>query len=629
MPDPASPVLTDSLARTLKRLFFASGATGLIYETIFVKVFGYTFGTTAYATATVLAAFMGGLALGSYAVGRMATRSKRPILLYATLELATGLYCLFTPFWHRLVTDGYVRLHESLQPDGATLTAIRFALAFLVVLIPSTLMGGTLPAILKSALTRKAGLSGQIGSFYAANLGGAATGTLVSTFLLLPTGGLYGALAVAVLVNVAIFAVCVRLSRGVAVEAPGEPVESGGGGPADAPRGRLPYAAVLGIAAFSGLSSLAYENIFSHVFGTLIGSSAFAFGTMLFTFLLGLAFGGRLSAGFARRGKAPEALAASLLAPPVLLAAGVPFYDRIDSLYGLVGLTAPSFLVMEGCRFLVCVAVMLAPATLFGMVFPLCMEMAGGRMQDTPRRIGAIYAVNTLASVVGSLLAGFVMIGRLGSQDSFRVLGAAGLVVGLAVLFRLLADRRRRLVWGGGAAAGFLLATGLLPAWNIGRITGGSWVYFTHDHSRAEVIHFEEDVHGGMTTVTQEGKVRTMWTNGKFQGNNATEMSVQRGFAVYPVLLQNRFERALNIGFGTGVTAATLGRFPFKKIEIAEIAPSIVRASRFFRCRASGSRGRPISSTRSSTNSVTAGSRPAGCSSNGSSSTISTPSTFS
>lgn len=570
-PDPGA-----RFARSLKRLFFASGATGVVYETVFVKVFGITFGTTAYAIATVLAAFMVGLALGSFVVGRIAPRLRRPLLLYAVLELGIGIFCALTPLWHELITAAYVGFYRAAAPGPAGLTMFRFILASLVVIVPSALMGATLPAVLRSGLREDRAVAREIGAFYAANLGGAAVGTLVSTFLLLPLTGIYGTLLLAAAVNGAIFLRCLRLRRqapeAVPVQPAGETTPSG-----------LSYSALVGVAAFSGASSFAYENLFSHVFATLIGSSVYAFGTMLFTFLVGLALGIRLTARWIHRGEGLKALVAALLLPPLILAATVPFYDRIDVLYALVGLTAPSFAVMEATRFVVCVGLLLVPATILGMVFPLSMELGCGTLSETPRRVGVLYAVNTLASVVGSLVTGFGLISWLGSQGTFRVLGAAGMVCGLGVLATVPGATRRKLAWGAGLAALFAVLTLGLPGWDLQRLTGGRWVYFTHSHAHEPIVWYEEDVHGGITTVTEADGVRTLWSNGKFQGNNATEMGVQRGLAVYPILFLRKFDRALNIGFGTGVTAGTIGRFPFREIDVAEIAPSILRASDHFR----------------------------------------------
>lgn len=562
----------DPLARSLTRLFFASGATGLVYETVFVKVLGYVFGTTAYAVATVLGAFMVGLALGSLLIGRIAPRVRRPILLYACLELGTAAFCVLTPFWHDLATRAYVSFYRSVSPGDATLTAVRFLLASLIVVVPAALMGGTLPAILKSGLRREGAVARQIGSFYAANLAGAALGTIVSTYLLLPAVGIYGTLACAALVNVAIFVRCLRLRADVTSTAEVEEAPS---------QAAITFPLALGVAAFSGASSFAYENLFTHVFGTLIGSSVYAFGTMLFTFLAGLAIGGRWTTRCLRQGRGPAALAAALLLTPLAVAATLPLYERIDVLYKIVGMTVPSFFLMEATRFGVCVALVLAPATLLGMVLPLAMELSSGTSAEAPRRVSVLYAVNTLASFAGSVLAGFLLLSWLGSERTFHALGGAGIACGLVVL-ALLPVGAWKWLWGPAAAAAFAAMTFWLPAWDLQRLTSGRWVYFTYDHSELPIIHHEEDVHGGMVTVTRKDGVVTVWTNGKFQGNNASEVPIQRGFAVYPVLFLKHFDSALGIGLGTGTTAGTLARFPFKEIDVAEIAASMARASAYF-----------------------------------------------
>jgi spermidine synthase len=182
--------------------------------------------------------------------------------------------------------------------------------------------------------------------------------------------------------------------------------------------------------------------------------------------------------------------------------------------------------------------------------------------------------------VAGSLVTGYLALPALGSQ---RVLGASAIVFALAGVATALSLASRSRIWALGlaavAGAGVLLA----PRWDLARLTSGTNVYFDGDEPPDEILMMEEDVHGGVTTVTRKGDVLTLYTNGKFQGNNGWEMNAQRFFAHYPSLFVRDYERTLVIGLGTGTTLGTIAAYPWQDIDVAEISPSIARAAeRYF-----------------------------------------------
>jgi len=187
--------------------------------------------------------------------------------------------------------------------------------------------------------------------------------------------------------------------------------------------------------------------------------------------------------------------------------------------------------------------------------------------------------VNTLGAVFGALGTGYGVLPWLGSQRSLELVVVLFAVAALAGA-SLTLPKLRRSIFGLAAAAGVLVP--LLPRWDLARLTGGSNVYFER-WSEPEAIPFlREDVHGGVTTVTQNHGVLTLLTNGKFQGNTGWEMSAQRFFAHYPSLFVSHFDHALVIGLGTGTTLGTLAAYPWQKLEVAEISPSIVDAARAY-----------------------------------------------
>jgi len=197
------------MLQSLYILFFFSGVSSLIFETVFTRLLTYTFGNTAYAVSTVLAAFLGGLALGAYLVGRWVDRRPPSLLVYGGLELLVGIYGLFIPRLFALMTDSYVSLFHRLHFGAATLTAVRFGLAALVILVPTLLMGGTLPALARYVSSGCAEFQVEVDRLYAWNTTGAAAGVLASTFLLTPVWGVAWTIRIACAINFLIFAAIV------------------------------------------------------------------------------------------------------------------------------------------------------------------------------------------------------------------------------------------------------------------------------------------------------------------------------------------------------------------------------------------------------------------------------------
>ncbi|MGH9134779.1 MAG: fused MFS/spermidine synthase, partial [Ilumatobacteraceae bacterium] len=173
----------------LAGLFFVSGACGLVYQQLWLRELTLVFGVTVHAVATVLAAFFAGLALGSVVAGRYADRTARPLHWYGLAEIVIGLLAVLSP----LAFDGVERVYVAIAdvaPDSRwLLTGVRFVLAFAALIVPATLMGASLPLVMKSSLTRSDRLGHHVSVLYGANTTGAIFGTLVAGFVLI---GRYG-----------------------------------------------------------------------------------------------------------------------------------------------------------------------------------------------------------------------------------------------------------------------------------------------------------------------------------------------------------------------------------------------------------------------------------------------------
>ncbi|MCI0351498.1 MAG: fused MFS/spermidine synthase, partial [Acidobacteriales bacterium] len=284
--------------------FFLSGAAGLVYQVAWGKALGLVFGNTVYAIATVLAVFMGGLAIGSALLGRWSERHSTPVALYGWIELgvaASGVLSLAGLAGVRLLYVGSYPLAEGWMP---ALIALRFIGAVLVLFVPTFLMGGTLPIMVRGLARNSAELAARISRLYSVNTLGAVTGTLAAGFWLLPALGLRQTVLLAATLNVIAGAMALAASRWLAAPSPAadssdEPTAStiaptavrAASATPSAVASQLSQRWLLAAFAAVGATAFVYELAWVRLLATHLGSSTYAFTVMLAVFLTGIVLG--------------------------------------------------------------------------------------------------------------------------------------------------------------------------------------------------------------------------------------------------------------------------------------------------------------------------------------------------
>ncbi|MGH7701315.1 MAG: fused MFS/spermidine synthase, partial [Gemmatimonadales bacterium] len=287
-------------------LFFLSGATGLVYQLVWVRVLYQSFGSTIQSVTTVVAAYMGGLGLGAWLLGRYGDRHPRPAALYGRLEIAIGVFGVASPLVLALAHRVWVGAAGALELGGAPSVALRFGLAALVLFIPTTLMGGTLPVLTRAFTGGERGaLRAQLGKLYGLNTLGAVVGTAAAGFFLIEYVGIRASLWLTAAVNVALGAGAIALARPLAPVTSAVPDRSPLPAPAARDTLRIAAFALLGVTAFAGLLD---EIAWTRVLVMIVGGSVYAFTLVLLVFLLGIGIG---SALVARRGAPPADTAAN------------------------------------------------------------------------------------------------------------------------------------------------------------------------------------------------------------------------------------------------------------------------------------------------------------------------------
>jgi spermidine synthase len=594
---PQSSVLSSYAALVVPVLLFLSGAAGLVYQVAWVRLLGLTFGVTVYAVSTVLAAFMGGLALGSFVGGRRADLARRPLRVYGFVELGVGLTALLTPWAFGLLQGAYANLAQVVAPAQAPLVAggVRAVLAFAVLLAPTALMGATLPLAVRGVRTVRGGTdqtrgdAWTIGLLYATNTAGAIVGCLLSGFVLIGRLGLAETIFAAALANVFAGVGGLALASQLPL-ALGEGFFQADTHPSPAlraasPRGRgeLPRVALWAFAV-SGCISLAYEVVWSRILAVLFDSSIYGFVLMLATVLFGIAVGGALGGLLVRW--QPRARMAGLAFGWLELGIGLAAVLALVAFGGaynaLIALRAdgPAFLVRfvrTDLRLMtaLCVVTVLPAALLMGATFPVAARLWAAGAVGLGRRLGDVYAGNVAGAIVGALGGGFVLVPLLGAHASLLVLAGANVVLGALVLG--VAGQPR---W---SAVGGVLALGVV-AWGATRPALVQVVFHEHFPDQ-QLLAYWEGLENTVSVGRDADGVQTLFTNSRGQTNDAPDLvRYHRVMGHLAALLAPQPAlNALVVGLGAGATPGALAQHTGAQLDIIELSESVISAAPFFR----------------------------------------------
>jgi spermidine synthase len=569
--------------------FFLSGAAGLVYEVLWTRILALSFGHTVWALTTVLAVFMGGLALGSMAVGRLVDRSGNPARIYALLELGIGLYCLAGPFLLDLCRHAHFVVLPIVGDTLVSRTALQFFLGVLVLIVPTTLMGGTVPAMARATIAGPATAGRRFGLLYGSNTMGAALGAFAAGYWLLPSIGIKTTNTLAAVVNIAIGAglLLVRATGREEAEtdtaSPARPTESASSS-LPVPERLLRWAFVL-----TGGTAMVFQVAWVRSLILVIGSSTYAYSAILVTFLFGIALGSYVFSRFRTAGPAlASAILAGIAVSAFLL---LPFFGILPDLFlALFKTYTENYAYIQLVQFFIVFTVILVPTTLMGMSLPCLTGMAVRDGERIGKDVGRYYAFNTAGAILGSVLAGFVLIPAIGSQKTIAV----GIILELsmaAVFFSLVRPAWRNIVIPASVALG--LAALVIPAWDKGVKNLSVYVYPIysdvpknyHSMSRtlSKTLLFErEGISSNVAVFGLRDGERWFNINGKTDGGTG-DMGVQVKLAMFPMVLIPDARRIAVLGLGTGVTAATAGLFEgVESIDIVELEPAVVEAARFF-----------------------------------------------
>ncbi|MBX3171250.1 MAG: fused MFS/spermidine synthase [Candidatus Eremiobacteraeota bacterium] len=559
----------------------------MIYEILWTRRLNLVFGHSILAVSTVVTAYMGGLALGSVLGGRWADRqlargqqARWFLATYGRLEGLVGVWAFLSLPLLGLVESFYLSM-SARGVQGTTLYLVAFAASLLVLVPPTTAMGATLPVVSCLYHSDSQGVGKNLSRLYSTNTFGAVVGVALAGFGLLPVLGLKLSVALAGLLNLAIAAVSLWVSRGLSghleKSSPGEelPLSAGDSGA---------FILTVGF-ALSGALSMAAQMAWTRSLTLTLGSSVYAFSVILVVFLTGIAAG---SAVFHRwaSGRRPEFFHLALITAGVGLssALAVPALGRLPLLFlhffPLVRHHYWQVLLLDLC---LCALVLIVPTLLMGVTFPLVTQLYHRSCGRLGRSVGNIYSANTLGCILGSSLTGFALIPQIGMERTLQ-LSAAGFFLVAA----LYAARGGSRLWMLFCLLGPLCC--FTPAWDPSLIYAGLATHGVTMRGADNTVvphqpaYLRDGLSGSVSVLIWQPGGITMRVNGKPEASlGLSDRLPQTYLGLVPLLYVQNPKRVGVIGLGSGLTLKAAAAAPsVESAECAELEPYVIEAERYF-----------------------------------------------
>jgi spermidine synthase len=598
--------------------FLISGFAALIYETVWLRQFAILLGTSEQALAVVLASYMGGLAIGSLVASRVVDSIRRPLLTYGLLELGIAVSALLVPLGLSLAGSLQASLlgGAAEPPESGSLiqTAFCFSTALGLIMIPTGLMGATLPLLARHVVSRDQDLGPKIGLLYAINTAGAVLGTMFAAFYCLGAFGLGQTTWIGASANFLVFALVLLLVRNRGVERvevkseqptlqgpsaqqhdKNERATKGSGRrrrenkrrrkqrslspdqtASSVPANQARYHWILLFAAISGGVAFCYEIVFTRMLGHMLGGSVFAFATMLAGFLLGIALGGAIASRLAitRRAAVIGFVYAQASAAICTLFA----FHLVDDMMGWEFLNdnlgwGSTTLI----QVLASIMALLPTATCIGATFPFAIRIYAKDETEAARGSARVYFWNVLGGIVGALATGTILLPVLQYHGATSLAILGNILIAMGVVFVMRTERVHvALPLVAAAALGFVFPTepvNVLRRSALAGVLAEGEILYNHVGKSATVTIFYKDGEiSFQTNGLPESKIPAIGSGG-FYRNESVWLSA------LPPLMRPGCESMLIVGLGGGVAAASTPP-SVQTIDVFELESAVVEANR-------------------------------------------------
>jgi spermidine synthase len=566
----------------LLSVFFLTGAAALIYQVTWVRQATLVFGVSVYAYSIVLAAFMGGMALGSYWLGRRAATIAQPLRLFSLLQVGIALCGFGVPYGLKAIMPLYATLVQQDVAGPWLLLLVRILFALLLLTPATILMGATLPLLTK-VIARTGSVGGDVGRLYAADTLGAALACALTGIFLLRTLGVYATSWSAVGLN--LLAAVLVLGFGSSQEK-AQPADQSVAPTQTSQNPKLVLEGskiqnstyLLWAYALSGFVALGYEIVWARVLAIFTLNAVFSFSIMLATFLTGLTVGGWIGAWWVRNRRVTVADFAYIQSAIGVAAFGTLFvFARLPALtledaFGAYSLTNVIYF-----EFLLGFLTLLLPTILIGLLFPVAISLyTQEQAERAATQVGLLSAYNTAGGVAGALLTGFGLIPLLGLQNSGALLALTNLSLGAYLLWSkpTTQPKQNPLFNFAGVGVGLLLLA-LLPA--------GYYLGFRSEPTE-QMVFYEEGVE---TTVAvfevPEHNFKISFVNGRIEvPTDEVSMLAFRLLGHLPAILRPNAERALMLSFGNGVATGSLASHGIPHIDAVDLSAEQFAAAELY-----------------------------------------------
>lgn len=554
-------------------LFLMSGAAGLVYQVVWMRKLTLIMGATSQAVSTVLVVFMGGLALGSWLLGKAGDKKRSPVRFYGWLELGIAGFGILSV----VLLDGLLVIYADIKKSGVLpvelLPLIRFSLAVIALIGPTTLMGGSLPVLIRGICRTSDRIARTSGLLYAINTLGAVAGVLFAAFYSIPALGLKSTIFVAAGLNILAGLAAILLA---ATERPMD-VSLSTKGPVLEKEMAFPDSTAIKAVIFafglSGFVALAYEVLWTRYLIYVVGNnSVFAFTTMLAAFLLGIVLGSLLASWV---GDYVDDL--------------VPVFGAVQVLIGASAFSSMIIMeaLLEGTKFGggpyfwieafgSCLLVLIVPTTLSGSTYAIVTKIYARKWNHLGRDAGRAYAVNTVGGIFGAAAGGFLVLPYLGLRFGLIVLGSVNVAVGLWILLRPRPEER---------AKNIALMTGMISVVCLILVIMVSDPAVKAVANQYETVEFYEDGPESSVAIVKDKESSNLRiiVDGDAQASIDVRGQIHlRLLGHLPALFHPDPKEGLCIAFGTGITAGCLAQHRLKRIDVVELSKSVIKASKLF-----------------------------------------------
>jgi spermidine synthase len=581
-------------------LFFLSGICGLVYEVVWQKMLVFVFGITTYSTTIILSSFMGGMALGAYFLGRRTVGMEKPLSFYGLLEGGIGLYALIFPLLVKGLTLLFVEISHWLELSTVLLTGTKLILCFVLLMIPTFLMGGTLPVAGKVFIHRLDTMGKKIGLLYGINMVGAVIGSFLAGFILIPCIGMHFSVMIAAAVNLCIGATAIFYQRRIktveiqkiesAVIPKVEKVK-----PASQLLNIRLLKYVLVASALSGFAALSSEMLWNRTLIMYLQNSIYAFPTMLSTFLFGSALGSLIFSRWIDNPKYSLFYLGliHLLIGLFIICSIVGFTKVTDMLVSIWKIHGLGFYPLISSGFVASLVIMFIPSLLMGVSFPLISKLVTRKIEIVGKSIGLAYMSNTLGCVTGVFIAGFVFIPLIGTTAGILLTSCVSMAIGVMLL--LINPLLSRFVKGMVSGV-FVLSAAAIFAFFIPRDVplGLFSNNFTDIRQGGKLLYYKEGISGTVSVTQQiphkfDSKVyKRIEVDGvSVAGNNYLLRTTQKIQGHVPLLLFKAktgrdAENAFILGLGTGDASNCIVSHNIKRLDCLELCEAEINANTMF-----------------------------------------------